>query len=162
MKLIKYIINLIILTGSIYFLLELSKINELETGEKMTVKIPFISGEASTPYELEVWLAVLAVLTVGVLLGFFVLILSDFSCLVWAFRVHICILLALGGIGHQVLVDWRPRIAEHGGVAKVFPDVVACVKASDKRLEERVGRTHSSWRLRGKSFLSRLSFSSSR
>ena len=72
MKLIKYIINLIILTGSIYFLLELSKINELETGGKMTVKIPFISGEAGMAYELEVWLAVLAVLTVGVLLGFFI------------------------------------------------------------------------------------------
>ena len=79
MKLIKYIINLIILTGRIYFLLDLSKINELETGEKMTVKIPFISGQASTPYELEVWLAVLAVLTVGVLLGFFIAIFQILS-----------------------------------------------------------------------------------
>ena len=79
MKLIKYIINLAILTGSIYFLLELSKINELDTGEKLAVKIPFLSIQDGTPYELEVWLAVLAILTVGVLLGFFIAIFQILS-----------------------------------------------------------------------------------
>ena len=74
MKLIKYIINLIILTGSIYFLLELSEVNKLDTGQKMTVKIPFLFNDGGSPYELEVWLAVLAVLTTGVLLGFFIAI----------------------------------------------------------------------------------------
>ena len=76
MKLIKYIINLIILTGSIYFLLKLSELNQTAapdgTIEKMTIKIPFISEPGAEPYELEVWLAVLAILTTGVLLGFFI------------------------------------------------------------------------------------------
>ena len=83
MKLIKYIINLIILTGSIYFLLELSELNQKTTDiggiEKMTIKIPFISELGSAPYELEVWLAVLAVLTIGVLLGFFIAIFQILS-----------------------------------------------------------------------------------
>ena len=83
MKLIKYIINLIILTGSIYFLLELSELNQTTTPdgviEKMTIKIPFISEQADEPYELEVWLAVLAILTTGVLLGFFIAIFQILS-----------------------------------------------------------------------------------
>ena len=86
MKLIKYIINLIILTGSIYFLLELSELNQTTTPdgviEKMTIKIPFIadmSDEEAEHYELEVWLAVLAVLTIGVLLGFFIAIFQILS-----------------------------------------------------------------------------------
>tara|TARA_B100000686_G_C16601821_1_gene869069 strand:+ start:735 stop:1112 length:378 start_codon:yes stop_codon:yes gene_type:complete len=83
MKLIKYIINLIILTGSIYFLLELSELNQTTTPdgviEKMTIKIPFISEQVDEPYELEVWLAVLAILTTGVLLGFFIAIFQILS-----------------------------------------------------------------------------------
>ena len=83
MKLIKYIIHLIILTGSIYFLLEVRELNQTTTPdgviEKMTIKIPFISEPEAEPYELEVWLAVLAILTTGVLLGFFIAIFQILS-----------------------------------------------------------------------------------
>jgi len=101
MKIIKYIINLVILTGSIYFLLELSELNqekkydckltqetteceliEHEIGTETKIKIPFTDNpdtEEEDHYELEVWLAVLAILTLGVLLGFFIAVFQIIS-----------------------------------------------------------------------------------
>tara|TARA_B110000263_G_scaffold7286_1_gene6245 strand:- start:347 stop:700 length:354 start_codon:yes stop_codon:yes gene_type:complete len=68
MKLIKYIINLIILTVSLVFLFRLSTLNNIE-GKSLLIKIPYGTQNYQ---EFEVWVVVLGILTVGVLLGFFI------------------------------------------------------------------------------------------
>ena len=81
MKLIKYIINLIILTGTVVFLKKLSDINETINGETLMIKIPFLGNQLSGEsfQEFPVWIIVLGMLTVGVLLGFFIALFQILS-----------------------------------------------------------------------------------
>ena len=81
MKLIKYIINLIILTGTLVFLKKLSDINETIDGETLMIKIPFLGNQLSGEsfQEFPVWIIVLGMLTVGVLLGFFIALFQILS-----------------------------------------------------------------------------------
>ena len=81
MKLIKYIINLIILTGTLVFLKKLSDINESINGETLMIKIPFLGNQLSGEsfQEFPVWVMVLFLLTVGVLLGFFIALFQILS-----------------------------------------------------------------------------------
>jgi len=81
MKLIKYIINLIILTGTLIFLKKLSDINETIDGETLMIKIPFLGNQLSGEsfQEFPVWIIVLGMLTVGVLLGFFIALFQILS-----------------------------------------------------------------------------------
>ena len=81
MKLIKYIINLIILTGTVVFLKKLSDINETINGETLMIKIPFLGNQLSGEsfQEFPVWVMVLFLLTVGVLLGFFIALFQILS-----------------------------------------------------------------------------------
>ena len=81
MKLIKYIINLIILTGTVVFLKKLSDINETIDGETLMIKIPFLGNQLSGEsfQEFPVWIIVLGMLTVGVLLGFFIALFQILS-----------------------------------------------------------------------------------
>ena len=69
MKLIKYIINLIILTVSLVFLFKLSSLNDID-GANLLIKIPYGMGQEYQ--EFEIWVVVLGILTIGVLLGFFI------------------------------------------------------------------------------------------
>ena len=80
MKLIKYIINLIILTGSLIFLKKLSDLNTIE-GENLMIKIPFLTNQVTgEPFQaFPVWIIVLGMLTVGVLLGFFIALFQILS-----------------------------------------------------------------------------------
>tara|TARA_Y100000768_G_scaffold375841_1_gene347117 strand:+ start:535 stop:900 length:366 start_codon:yes stop_codon:yes gene_type:complete len=72
MKLIKYIINLIILTVSLVFLKQLSDLNVIDD-KNLLIKIPFLDNGSGQEYqEFEVWVVVLGILTVGVLLGFLI------------------------------------------------------------------------------------------
>tara|TARA_B100000427_G_C15222725_1_gene469775 strand:+ start:292 stop:651 length:360 start_codon:yes stop_codon:yes gene_type:complete len=78
MKLIKYIINLIILSGTLVFLFTLNGINETIDGETLLIKIPLdISGESFQ--EFPVWIIILGMLTIGVLLGFFIALFQILS-----------------------------------------------------------------------------------
>lgn len=81
MKLIKYIINLIILTGTLVFLFKLNAINETIDGETLMIKIPFLGSQLSDQsfQEFPVWIIVLGMLTVGVLLGFFIALFQILS-----------------------------------------------------------------------------------
>ena len=81
MKLIKYIINLIILTGTLVFLKKLSDINETIDGETLMIKIPFLGNQLSGEsfQEFPVWIIVLGMLTLGVLLGFFIALFQILS-----------------------------------------------------------------------------------
>tara|TARA_B100000029_G_C17418001_1_gene903222 strand:+ start:236 stop:622 length:387 start_codon:yes stop_codon:yes gene_type:complete len=77
MKLIKYIINLFILICSIVFLKDLSEINPspYEDGGELMINVPEILGFEPLP----LWIVVLAVLTIGVLLGFFIALFQILS-----------------------------------------------------------------------------------
>ena len=81
MKLIKYIINLIILTGTLVFLFKLNAINETIDGQTLMIKIPFLSAQVSGEsfQEFPVWIIVLGMLTAGVLLGFFIALFQILS-----------------------------------------------------------------------------------
>lgn len=81
MKLIKYIINLIILTGTLVFLKKLSDINETIDGETLMIKIPFLINQNTGEgfQEFPVWIIVLGMLTMGVLLGFFIALFQILS-----------------------------------------------------------------------------------
>jgi len=77
MKLIKYIINLFILICSIVFLKDLSEINPspYQDGGELMINVPEILGFEPLP----LWIVVLAVLTIGVLLGFFIALFQILS-----------------------------------------------------------------------------------
>ena len=80
MKLIKYIINLIILVGSLFFLNTLDDLNKVGENSLM-IKIPFLGGEGSEQsfQEFNVWIVILGVFTAGVLLGFFIALFQILS-----------------------------------------------------------------------------------
>lgn len=79
MKLIKYIINLIILTISLVFLKQLSDLNVIDESN-LLIKIPFLDNGTGQGYqEFEVWVVVLGILTLGVLLGFFIALFQILS-----------------------------------------------------------------------------------
>ncbi len=81
MTLIKYIINLIVLTGTLFFLKKLSDINETIDGQTLMIKIPFLSNQVTGEsfQEFPVWIIVLGMLTIGVLLGFFIALFQILS-----------------------------------------------------------------------------------
>ena len=80
MKLVKYIINLIILVGSLFFLNTLDDLNKVGDNSLM-IKIPFLSGEGAEQsfQEFNVWIVILGVFTAGVLLGFFIALFQILS-----------------------------------------------------------------------------------
>jgi len=80
MKLIKYIINLIILVGSLFFLNTLDDLNKVGENSLM-IKIPFLGGEGAEQsfQEFNVWIVILGVFTAGVLLGFFIALFQILS-----------------------------------------------------------------------------------
>ena len=76
MKLLKYFLFLMILSSSIYFLIELNELNMLE-GDPIKIKIPFMTNEEAFPGGLNVWM-VLRLLPCKVMLVYYLmLLLSD-------------------------------------------------------------------------------------
>jgi hypothetical protein len=80
MKLVNYIINLIILVGSLFFLNTLDDLNKVGDNSLM-IKIPFLGGEGAEQsfQEFNVWIVILGVFTAGVLLGFFIALFQILS-----------------------------------------------------------------------------------
>jgi len=78
MKLLKYFLFLMILSSSIYFLIELNELNMTE-GSPIKIKIPFISNEESFPDGLNVWMVLLVTFTLGVVLGFVISLIQMIS-----------------------------------------------------------------------------------
>ena len=80
MKLIKYILNLIVLTISLIFLKRLSDLNVID-GQNIMIKIPFLNNSVTGEQfqEFPVWIIVLGMLTIGVLLGFFIALFQILS-----------------------------------------------------------------------------------
>ena len=77
MKLLKYFLFLMILSSSIYFLIELNEINKLD-GDPIKIKIPFMSiANASDGF--NVWMVLLMTFTAGVVIGFIISLIQMIS-----------------------------------------------------------------------------------
>ena len=69
MKLLKYFLFLMILSSSIYFLIELNELNMVD-GDPIKIKIPFLNDSETISNGLNVWMVLLMTFTMGVVLGF--------------------------------------------------------------------------------------------
>ena len=69
MKLIKYLLWILILMGSLWFLLEFNKLNQ-PNGDAMTIRIPFLVDVPSYEKGFEIWRVLIMTLTAGVVIGF--------------------------------------------------------------------------------------------
>ena len=76
MKLLKYFLFLMILSSSIYFLIELNEINKFD-GNPIKIKIPFISLTALDGF--NVWMVLLMTFTAGVIIGFIISLIQMIS-----------------------------------------------------------------------------------
>ena len=69
MKLIKYLIWILLLMGSLVFLVQLNELNQLE-GNALTIKIPFLIEMPQYEDGFNVWMVLVMTLTAGVVIGF--------------------------------------------------------------------------------------------
>ena len=77
MKLLKYFLFLMILSGSIYFLIALNELNTID-GSPTRIKIPFMSVDELV-VGFNVWMVLLITLTLGVIIGFVVSLIQMIS-----------------------------------------------------------------------------------
>ena len=69
MKLIKYLIWILLLMGSLVFLVKLNELNQFD-GNVLTIKIPFLIDMPGYENGFNVWMVLVMTLTVGVVIGF--------------------------------------------------------------------------------------------
>ena len=69
MKLIKYLIWILLLMGSLVFLVKLNELNQFD-GNTLTIKIPFLMDMPEYENGFNVWMVLVMTLTVGVVIGF--------------------------------------------------------------------------------------------
>ena len=78
MKLLKYFMFLMILSGSIYFLISLNELNTID-GMPTTIKIPFMDSDEIASNGYNVWIVLLITLTLGVVVGFIISLIQMIS-----------------------------------------------------------------------------------
>ena len=69
MKLIKYLIWILLLMGSLVFLVQLNELNQYE-GNALSIKIPFLVDLPQYENGFNVWMVLVMTLTTGVVIGF--------------------------------------------------------------------------------------------
>jgi len=69
MKLIKYLIWILLLMGSLVFLVKLNELNQFD-GNALNIKIPFLIDMPGFENGFNVWLVLVMTLTAGVIIGF--------------------------------------------------------------------------------------------
>ncbi|MDP6570665.1 MAG: LapA family protein [Candidatus Marinimicrobia bacterium] len=69
MKLIKYLVWILVLMGSLVFLVQLNELNQFE-GNALTIKIPFLVESPEYAEGFNVWMVLVMTLTAGVVIGF--------------------------------------------------------------------------------------------
>ena len=69
MKLIKYLVWILLLMGSLVFLVQLNELNQFE-GNALAIKIPFLMDMADYENGFNVWMVLVMTLTAGVIIGF--------------------------------------------------------------------------------------------
>ena len=69
MKLIKYLVWILLLMGSLVFLVQLNEINQFD-GNTLTIRIPFLVDLPQYENGFNVWMVLVMTLTTGVVIGF--------------------------------------------------------------------------------------------
>tara|TARA_Y100000588_G_C14104042_1_gene860120 strand:- start:493 stop:855 length:363 start_codon:yes stop_codon:yes gene_type:complete len=69
MKLIKYLLWILLLMGSLVFLVQLNELNQFD-GAALTIKIPFLTDMPGYENGFNVWMVLVMTLTAGVIIGF--------------------------------------------------------------------------------------------
>ena len=69
MKLIKYLIWILLLMGSLVFLVKLNELNQFD-GNALNIKIPFLLDMPGYENGFNVWMVLVMTLTAGVVIGF--------------------------------------------------------------------------------------------
>ena len=69
MKLIKYLIWILLLMGSLVFLVQLNELNQFD-GNALSIKIPFLVDLPQYENGFNVWMVLVMTLTAGVVIGF--------------------------------------------------------------------------------------------
>jgi len=69
MKLIKYLVWILLLLGSLVFLVELNELNQFD-GNTLTIKIPFLIDIPNYEKGFNVWMVLVMTLSIGVIIGF--------------------------------------------------------------------------------------------
>ena len=69
MKLIKYLIWILLLMGSLVFLVQLNELNQFD-GNALSIKIPFLVDLPQYKNGFNVWMVLVMTLTTGVVIGF--------------------------------------------------------------------------------------------
>ena len=69
MKLIKYLLWILLLMGSLVFLVQLNELNQFE-GNILTIKIPFLVYIPGYENRFNLWMVLVMTLTAGVIIGF--------------------------------------------------------------------------------------------
>ena len=69
MKLIKYLLWVLLLMGSLVFLVKFNELNQFD-GNPLTIKIPFLVDIPAYENGFKVWLVLVMTLTSGVIIGF--------------------------------------------------------------------------------------------
>ena len=69
MKLIKYLLWVLLLMGSLVFLVKFNELNQFD-GNPITIKIPFLVDIPSYENGFKVWLVLVMTFTTGVIIGF--------------------------------------------------------------------------------------------
>ena len=69
MKLIKYLFWVLLLMGSLIFLVKFNELNQFD-GNPLTIKIPFLVDLPAYANGFKVWLVLVMTLTFGVIIGF--------------------------------------------------------------------------------------------
>ena len=77
MKLIKYLVWILLLMGSLVFLVQLNEINQFD-GNTLTIRIPFLVDLPQYENGFNVWIVLVMTLTAGVIIGFILYALMVF------------------------------------------------------------------------------------
>ena len=78
MKLIKYLLWILLLMGSLVFLVQLNELNQFD-GNVMSIKIPFLIEIYGYEKGVNVWMVLVITLTIGVIIGFLLAMFQIFS-----------------------------------------------------------------------------------
>ena len=78
MKLLKYLVFILILIGSLIFLVELNNLNTVE-GQAISIKVPYLTSFPEYADGFNVWMVLVGTFTAGVLIGFFLALFQIIS-----------------------------------------------------------------------------------
>jgi len=78
MKLIKYLLWVLLLMGSLVFLVKFNELNQFD-GNPLAIKIPFLVDLPAYANGFKVWLVLVMTLTLGVVIGFLLGLFQIFS-----------------------------------------------------------------------------------